>query len=482
MIVPEGVGAGQTIAVMAPDGSRLVRATIPHGLRCGDTFLVRLSKAIHPLVLHSHPLQPPVVGGKPNFANALDDWTTPIDQKLPEHTTEKPVIVENTHIFPQKPQPTFVGALDHWLTPIPDAGHQNNENNSITETVQERDAPPATSPTVERTQILIQDELASPPMVPTSSNQLSSPRQGAESSPSASVLPPETPKVSGLPLNAHVERTEPRMNVSTPSSKSNQKLLLVHVPPGIPAGALMQVEIPGEDRTISAQIPPGAESFHIAYTPRVPVPTSSNASSFTAMPPPPLQAPSTVVSKQNRAKSPKGHKLLLVRVPPGTEAGTTLHVSVPDEPGRILAAQVPPGNVQEFHVSYEARPKKTTSRDGVGMLPPASPYYPQQQQFIYEQPPYQQQQTSPQPAYFHPNSPNHYHPQQQPRMMASNNDNIPPGGYWFPSMVGAAAMGAAGVAAYEHFQHSEFDGTANNEYENGDTVGDTGGDYELADF
>jgi hypothetical protein len=49
---------------------------------------------------------------------------------------------------------------------------------------------------------------------------------------------------------------------------------------------------------------------------------------------------------------------LLVRVPPGTVPGTTLHVSVPDEPGRILAAQVPPGGVQEFHVSYEARPPR----------------------------------------------------------------------------------------------------------------------------
>lgn len=511
MIVPEGVGAGQTIAVMAPDGSRLVRATIPPGLKCGDTFLVRLSKAIHPDVLRSHPIQPPAFGGQPIFANALEDWTTPIDQKLPERITEKAASVENVHVIENasnpNSKPTFVNALDRWLTPIPDALHQNNDNNSITETVQERDAPPATSPKIEsqlqdtslphldQKQIPIQDELASSP-VPATTNYMSletpqvpiPPNQVLVSSPPAPSSSPQAPRVSGQPVNAHIERAEPRLD-ATSSPKSTQKLLLVHVPPGMPVGSMMQVEIPGEDRTVSAQIPQGAQSFHIAYTPRVSV-ASSPHTSFKAMPPPPLQAPSTLVSKQkNRAQSPKGHKLLLVRVPPGTEAGTTLHVSVPDEPGRILAAQVPPGNVQEFHVSYEARPKKSTGRDGAGMLPPASPYYTQQQQYNYE--PNYQQQPAPHPSYYHPNGPNRYHPQQQPRMMVNNTENSPAGSYWFPSMVGAAAMGAGGVAAYEHFQHpqngnqnqySEFDQTNNNEYDNGDMIGDSGGDYELTDF
>jgi hypothetical protein len=52
-------------------------------------------------------------------------------------------------------------------------------------------------------------------------------------------------------------------------------------------------------------------------------------------------------------------------VPKGTAAGTTLHVSVPDEPGRILAAKVPPGNVREFHVSYQARAPKTAKAEEV---------------------------------------------------------------------------------------------------------------------
>jgi hypothetical protein len=502
VIVPEGVGVGQTIAVMAPDGSRLVRATIPPGLKCGDTFLVRLSKAIHPDVLRSQPMQPPGVGGQPVFANALEDWTTPIDQKLPERATEKAAIVDNVHVienaFNPKSKPTFVNALDRWLTPIPDDVRQNHDNNSITETFQERDAPPVTSPKIEnQPQIPIQDELASTPPAsatpyhaPSETQQVPiSPKHDFSPSPPAPPSPAQAPRISGQLVNAHIEKAEPQLDAATSSPKSSQKLLLVHVPPGMPAGSIMQVEIPGEDRTVSAQIPQGAQSFHIAYTPRFSA--TSSQSSFKAMPPPPLQAPSTVVSKQkNRAQSPKGHKLLLVRVPPGTEAGTTLHVSVPDEPGRILAAQVPPGNVQEFHVSYEARPKKSSGRDGAGMLPPANPYYSQPHQYNYD--PNYQQQPAQQPSYYHPNGPNQYHPPQQPRMMANNSENNPSGGYWFPSMVGATAMGAAGAAAYEHFQHpqnenqnqySEYNRTNNNEYDNGgDMIGDSGGDYELTDF
>jgi hypothetical protein len=503
VIVPEGVTAGQTIAVMAPDGSRLVRATIPAGLKCGDTFLVRLATAIHPDMLNSQPVQPASTISPPNFASALDNWTTPVDQNPAESTPiiekrtpiEKSATIERTAV-PEKPvqsQPTFVEALDRWLTPLPEALHHHSDSNSIAEpmisSAQERDAPPSTPtetdvlPNLQETQKLvpIQDEIPSAPVMLPS--------------------PSEVQQVSGQPVNANVERAEPRFDATTESTKvdfqsnsspSDQKLLLVHVPPGMPAGATMQVEIPGENRTLAAQIPPGAQSFHIAYTPRLSVVRSPTAS--TAMATPPLQAASTLVPQQkHHSKSPKGHKLLLVRVPPGTLAGTTLHVSVPDEPGRILAAQVPPGNVQEFHVSYEARPKQTTRGDGVGMLPPASPYnHHLQQQPYYDGLPQQHQQV-PQQGYHHPNGNHYYPPQQQPRMMANNNDNNGGGGsYWFPAMVGAAAMGAAGIATYDHFQHhngandntgnyADFDGTGNNDYD-GDMVDDSGGDYELADF
>ena len=47
-------------------------------------------------------------------------------------------------------------------------------------------------------------------------------------------------------------------------------------------------------------------------------------------------------------------------------------MSVPDEPGRILAAQVPPGNVPEFHVAYESRAQPSARS---GMLKPANHTY-----------------------------------------------------------------------------------------------------------
>ena len=48
----------------------------------------------------------------------------------------------------------------------------------------------------------------------------------------------------------------------------------------------------------------------------------------------------------------QNQKLLLVQVPPGTRAGQTIHVSIPNEPGRLVAATVPP-NVSEFQVAYQ---------------------------------------------------------------------------------------------------------------------------------
>lgn len=150
-----------------------------------------------------------------------------------------------------------------------------------------------------------------------------------------------------------------RQTVTRPSpirpGRINQKLVEVQVPPGMPAGATIYVELPGENRTLAAQVPPNVTSFHVAYTPRYEqqVPTPAHAEP---------------VSRPQAGRE----KLLSVRVPPGTLPGTTLHVSVPDEPGRILAAKVPPGNVRKFHVSYI--PSERTSVPKGGMLPPANAY------------------------------------------------------------------------------------------------------------
>jgi len=148
-----------------------------------------------------------------------------------------------------------------------------------------------------------------------------------------------------------------------------QKLLLVQVPPGLPVGTTIHVEIPGEFRTVAAKVPPDVSSFHVFYTPQQMPPPSSNMRTLAPELPlptrssPPQQASSTVIS------SKKGPKLLRVRIPPGTGPGTVLHVSVPDEPGRILAATVPQGARHEFHVSYEAK----TQMQPRSLLPP-SPY------------------------------------------------------------------------------------------------------------
>jgi hypothetical protein len=499
--VPDGVSAGQTIAVLAPDGSRLVKATIPAGLKSGDTFLVRLAIPIRSDVLKSQPVPPPdgEISNQPQFSNALDNWTTPIDQP-PPGAISQPIVIEKPIRDPT--HPTFVDALDRWLTPVPDT-RGVSDNNSVTETVtplnQERDAPPPTSASIASIAplqevgkaIVIQDEIPSsivsnPTVNPTEPSGVNSQSVPTESEPNGLIALPRSIKqvqhVSGQTVNALIEPAEPKAvetesnagannrDFSNISTVSNQKLLLVHVPPNLPAGATMQVEIPGENRTLAAIVPPGAESFHIAYTPR-----SSNAilPPMAPGPSPSMQAPSPFFSSNTkRSPSPKGHKLLLVRVPPGTTAGTTLHVSVPDEPGRILAAQVPPGNVQEFHVSYEARPKQqySTIPHANGMLPRMNPNNNISQQ--------QQQHSNGQ--YYHPNN------QQQQQSNGSN--------YRFPAMAGAAAMGGASMLAYDHFhntnygdnnmdqyqQQEEYNTTENN-YEDSDMM-NGGGDYEMADF
>jgi hypothetical protein len=115
---------------------------------------------------------------------------------------------------------------------------------------------------------------------------------------------------------------------------SSSRLLKVQVPPGTSGGTVIHVQVPGENRTISAQVPQGATEFHVSYEPAA-APIVVTAPS-----------PSMVVSQYSG-----GEKLLLVAVPPGTAPGSTLHVGIPGEPGRVVAATVPPG-VSQFHVSY----------------------------------------------------------------------------------------------------------------------------------
>jgi hypothetical protein len=199
------------------------------------------------------------------------------------------------------------------------------------------------------------------------------------------------------PLAVPAEATSPAtMAPPVPSPQLEiqtvqQKILLVKVPAGMPAGATIHVEIPGEDRTVAAMIPEGASSFHMCYTPRpqpayaLPFPKAERkvttehvrrpvpAPAARAIRPTPIVPPTQANASVVRIPTPAGQKLLLVRVPPGTAAGTTIHVTVPDEPGRILAAVVPPGKVREFHVSYESRESLDLSPRS-SFIAPASPY------------------------------------------------------------------------------------------------------------
>lgn len=142
-------------------------------------------------------------------------------------------------------------------------------------------------------------------------------------------------------------KSNPRLsedpNKRSTKQEQRQKMLLVDVPDGMPRGSRIYVEIPGEDRTLAAQVPPNVTSFYMVYTPR-----SKQQHGVNAMTPRPTPTPPIVPSQEPNTLE----KLLLVRVPKGILPGTTLHVSVPDEKGRILAAQVPPGDVKEFHVAY----------------------------------------------------------------------------------------------------------------------------------
>ena len=73
-----------------------------------------------------------------------------------------------------------------------------------------------------------------------------------------------------VPLEATVvpdSRQDSTTSTSTRINNSNQKLMLVQVPPGVAPGSTINVQVPGENRMISAQVPHGVTEFHVAYTP-----------------------------------------------------------------------------------------------------------------------------------------------------------------------------------------------------------------------
>lgn len=247
--------------------------------------------------------------------------------------------------------------------------------------------------------------------------------------------PPIEPFVQAVPVGSAPGATTIS---ATPNSASpmpshfGEPMLRVQVPPGTPPGTTIHVQVPGENRTIQAQVPPGGvSSFHVAYQQQSPP----------AIPP---LAP------------PQGEKLLLVRVPPGVLPGSTLHVNIPDEPGRVIAAIVPP-NVSEFHVSYQplnplqsGQPARNTNGYPSHMGPRNN--YPNN--------------SGPRNSNFsNSNGRNGY----------QNNDRNQNNGSGMGSMLlpalGGAALGMAGVSMYDHYHNNGYNNDGNAYADNG------GGDY-----
>lgn len=203
---------------------------------------------------------------------------------------------------------------------------------------------------------------------------------------------------------------------------NNQKIMKVQVPPGVAAGSILHVQVPGGSRTIAAQVPPGVSEFHVAYD-----------DVAVAAPPQP----------------PSGQKLLLVRVPPGTQPGTAIHVAIPDEPGRVISATVPP-NVSEFHVSYVPQRRQHSGAGAQRNTP--LPNYGMQNGG----------QHMPQPN----NSQNSYNPNPM------NQGGM--GGYLLP-LLGGAALGAAGMSMFDHYGHQQYVNAQDTGYGDTDNGNDAGG-------
>jgi hypothetical protein len=402
VILPAGVHPGQKIEVRAPNGSRTVDTIIPSGLRPGQAFLVKFPAMSKEAVLNAK--------GSAG------------EQGREEIESERGAGQDQNTVDEVNQSPSFVQVLDNFLTPKPDpdvieAMEKARRNAEETTTKSSpRPTPEHGNGVAPRTRTAAHSRHA--PATPESAAAPNSDGEGSQ--PHAlksipSVASSHINHVEGEALEASVTRVnaEPILDTvpSTGATKTteevqggelyatssfiktledfftpkpyvfpsqtssthqpseqdnsapNQKLILVQVPSELLPGSTIYVEIPGENRTVAAQVPSGVKSFHVAYIPQIAAPVAAA---------PPMLARADMVPKQRQVGK---EKLLSVRVPSGTLPGTTLHISVPDEPGRILAAQVPPGSVNKFHVSYVPREQPAAPFSGGGMLPPASPYH-----------------------------------------------------------------------------------------------------------
>lgn len=112
-------------------------------------------------------------------------------------------------------------------------------------------------------------------------NQSASPRYA----PQEAVTPIEYPPPSAPPMDGNYNRGDHSAEIhhekrnifdslrhSSDANKSGmaestKNLILIKVPPGVAPGAMIQVKVPGEDRLISAIVPPNTSEFHVSYDP-----------------------------------------------------------------------------------------------------------------------------------------------------------------------------------------------------------------------
>ena len=257
---------------------------------------------------------------------------------------------------------------------------------------------------------------------------------------------PSEPFATAYPIGSSPnETTIQAIPVSTeaiPSSAMpppSASLLKVQVPPGTPGGSTVHVQIPGENRTIAAQVPHGETEFHVSYVPQDAPSAPIMSSAFQSSP---ARAPVALSSP-----SIQPEKLLLVRVPPGTAPGATLHVCIPDERGRILAVTVPPG-VSQFHVSYTPQ-GGTTASNSRGI----------------------------QNGSFQNNNSNGYNN----RNNQSYNNNEGGIGSMILPLLGGAAMGAGLMSVFDHSHNSGYDDSPAYQQDAGD-YGYDGGDVGGGDY
>lgn len=149
------------------------------------------------------------------------------------------------------------------------------------------------------------------------------------------------------------------------------RLIAATVPVGLGPGSTFMVQFPPFQNSpeLSGQ---EQNKSQFLNTNRVIVPSEcqnhakglSTETTILALPSPDRSIPTTQapnhssnysIESNNDENSTPLTKFVHVRIPPGTQSGTTIHVAIPGE-DRVVAATVPPGDISEFQVAYEPLP------------------------------------------------------------------------------------------------------------------------------